>query len=393
MLFGEIPDVSRSPDLGYYQSCFAGHCADERRRLASASGGIATWFLSELLRRGEVDSVACVVPTADQSQRFQFAICHSVEDVEAAARSAYYPVEMSHIIRQMLSVEGRYAIVCLPCLAKALRLACDCIPRLKERVTCIVGLVCGHTVSSFFAEYVGALADSDAGAPQRVTFRTKDPRFPASELGTECVWQRDGSEQLKTVYWSGPMAKAWSEHWFTPRPCLFCDDTFAEAADISLMDAWLPKYIADYRGNNILIVRSRLANEIIQSGLDSGRIFLEPCSVDEVVASQRPVVENKTSGLAYRLWLAQRSGEATPGKRVAPRRQWNPVVAAKWRRYAECSAIGASKWRDSAGFGDFYCMLSKESWLEWIVAAFGQVRKMFRRIARRLKRLVCGRLK
>lgn len=33
-----------------------------------------------------------------------------------------------------------------------------------------------------------------------------------------------------------------------PRACNYCDDVFAECADVTCMDAWLPEYSQDHRG-------------------------------------------------------------------------------------------------------------------------------------------------
>ena len=41
------------------------------------------------------------------------------------------------------------------------------------------------------------------------------------------------------------------------RSCLFCDDVFAELADATFMDAWLPEYAADRCGTNLVICATK----------------------------------------------------------------------------------------------------------------------------------------
>lgn len=58
--FGEITDIKHRSETGYYLSSGVGAVSDEIRRMKSASGGLASWYLSELLLRDIVDAVICV---------------------------------------------------------------------------------------------------------------------------------------------------------------------------------------------------------------------------------------------------------------------------------------------------------------------------------------------
>lgn len=40
------------------------------------------------------------------------------------------------------------------------------------------------------------------------------------------------------------------------KACDFCDDVFAETADIALGDAWLPEYVQDGNGTNVVVTRN-----------------------------------------------------------------------------------------------------------------------------------------
>ena len=41
------------------------------------------------------------------------------------------------------------------------------------------------------------------------------------------------------------------------KACDFCEDVFAYCADVVFGDAWLPKYVEDPQGTNVVIVRNR----------------------------------------------------------------------------------------------------------------------------------------
>ena len=91
-------------------------------RPTSASGGVATWLLETLLSNDIVDHVICVAPTGDPERLFEFKVFSTPNEVRTGAGSAYYPIEMSAAIREVLETPGRYAIVGLPCFIKAVRL-------------------------------------------------------------------------------------------------------------------------------------------------------------------------------------------------------------------------------------------------------------------------------
>lgn len=380
-LFGD--DSGYEPRLGRFRSCYVGSSTRGKQRENGASGGLATWFLTELLRRGEVDRVVCAGRHPGPRPLFAYKICESEQEVEDSSRSAYYPVEMSAVLADLQRVEGRYAIMCLPCFAKAVRLAAGVFPRIRDRLVCVAGLVCGHTVSSFFAEYAAALADPDAGPPSGVIFRTKDSRFPATELGTTCLWEGN----RRTVFWSEGLAECWAEHWFTPNPCFYCDDTFAETADVVFMDAWLPEYQDDYRGTSIVVVRSELADRTFRAGASSGDVQIEPCPPDEVLRSQAAAVEFKREGLAHRLAAAQETAVRTPVKRIEPMSAASPERARKWDKQLEAARLGVHAWSERHELRDFQARMQEYGWARRSESAVHS-RSLPRRAFGRLRRML-----
>jgi coenzyme F420 hydrogenase subunit beta len=313
-LYGAVPGVQHRSETGYYLASYVGY--SERHRPASASGGIATWLLEALLTEGVVDHVICVAPTGDPDKLFAFQVFDTPEDVRTGAGSAYYPVEMSGVIRQILEVPGRYAITGLPCFLKAIRLAQQRNKKLRERIVVTVGLVCGQLKSRHFTDYVAALA----GVREEVTgvrYRGKSPDCPASNFYFSFT-AADGEE--RKIFWNEGIAEAWTNRWFTPEACNYCDDVFAECADVTCMDAWLPEYSRDSRGTSLLLVRSAAVREVLERGQG---VRLDSIPVERVVQSQGGVVAVKRKHLAYQLYLDR---EGAPKKRVAPARPKNPLL-------------------------------------------------------------------
>ncbi len=383
--FDGVPDIKKSAGLGYYLSTFVGHSSKIDQRLSSASGGMATWFLCELLSSGSVDKVVCVHKQHDTGRRFGYSICSTAEEVEQGARSAYYPVELSGVVKYIRNNPGRYAITCLPCHAKALRLAVQALPALRERISCLVGLICGHGVSSLFAEYVMCLACPDVSQPIDITFRIKDSRYTADDYGAECTYNT-GKETIKrTVRNSEGMGEAWVGHWFTPKACMFCDDVFAELCDVSFMDAWLREYMADYRGASLIVTRSQLANELIEN---AGGAEVIPIEADRVVHSQAGQVAFKRDRLAHRLWVARERQIKAPKKRIAPLRNSDPQQAFEWAAELVASERGYSAWGRRVALESFQKEMRELK--KYQPSLSDKAVRFSKRVLRKIKKLVVG---
>lgn len=349
------------PVMGYVLSTWVGYSKRIDQRLSGASGGLTTWFLSELLRQGIVDRVACVEPQHGSNPLFRYKLCNSVDEVQRASGSAYYPVEMSEVLAEIIHTEARYALVCLPCFAKAVRLAAAILPKVKQRIVCIAGLVCGHTVSTYFADYVGRLAGSKQKALRGITFRTKSPDRPAKEIGIKCEWGQASDTSAATVLWSQGPGEAWSEHWFTPNPCMYCDDVFAETADVVFMDAWLPEYEMDYRGTNLVLIRSELPYKVLLSGVESDAVSLEPCSPEKVILSQLGAVEWKRDALSHRLWRANQEGRLVPAKRIQSKLEADPGKRKLVEGREKAARIGCKEWTTATDVETFRTRMRRYS--------------------------------
>ena len=284
--------------------------------MVGASGGLATSFLCELLRREIVDCVLSVGRNTGSDRLFGYIICKTPDEVIASAKSAYYPVEMSEVLKIVMGEKKKFAITCLPCFARALRLAAKTNPIIRQNLVCIAGLVCGHSVSSYFAEYAATLAGNNDGECE-VIFRTKSSSQTAANHGTRVLWSTSKGEESRVVKWSDGLKEAWDCDWFTPGACFNCDDTFTELADVVFMDAWLLPYVDDFRGTSIVLTRSLLADEVIKSQCENGDLNLNNISVQDVIRSQVGALRNKTEYLSYRRWLMKQQ-ESSTCVRVTP---------------------------------------------------------------------------
>jgi hypothetical protein len=106
----------------------------------------------------------------------------------------------------------------------------------------------------------------------------------------------------------------WGAGFFQNSACNFCDDVVAETADLSFGDAWVEPYSSDGRGTNVVIARSRVLENLLATGIEEGRLKLEPVDSEFVHETQAAGLRQRREGLAYR--LSWRRFGVQPRKRV-----------------------------------------------------------------------------
>jgi len=313
--------MKNDSSLGYFLDCYVGFAGTGDIREKGASGGLVTWTLQLLLELREVDAVICVSPSSCGDKLFEFAICKSSQEVAECSKSCYYPVELSEILKRISKyIETSYAVVALPCVVKSLRQACMLKPELSRKLKYFLGLVCGQQKSRYFAEYLCSLGGGNPEKLQQVQFRVKSPDRPASDYGMKFKCS-DGYEN--TLYWTDGMCEAWCQRYFTINACNYCDDLFAELADASFMDAWLPEYISDYRGTNIVILRHEKLNELLLAAAEVGKISLKRIEKSAVIQSQQGALKFKREDIQERLYVAKKRYGFHLLKRVPPMKPKN----------------------------------------------------------------------
>lgn len=285
--FKEVPGIEHRHECGYVLSAHVGALADDGRRSARSSGGLASWFLAELLKRNHVDAVICVLNTESGETAFEYALLETPAAVLNSSKSCYYPVELSQVLRSVVHDNRRYAVVGLPCVLKAIQKAAAKNSALKDRIVLHVGLTCGHQKSARFAEYL-CKERSACAEKHAISFRESEPGTPPYRFVFSC---RHGRNRQ----WS---SRAFERGWFKIGACRCCDDVFAECADVAFMDAWLPGYRDDSRGTSIVLSRKPFISELFDGR--NRDIRVERLDLDSVIQSQLPVLANKRERLSKR---------------------------------------------------------------------------------------------
>ncbi len=313
-----FPDAPHHPKVGRFLASYVGYAAVDGFRDRGSSGGMVSWVATELLNKGLVDAVAHVAPD-EQGRLFGYRLSRTVEEVNRGAKSRYYPVEMSEVLRLIRAVPGRYAIVGVPCFIKAVNLLRREDPVLRERIAFTLGLFCGHMKSARMIESFAWQMETDIAQVRRAEHRIKDPSRPASTYTAE-LELKDGEVRRKD--WWNLADGDWGAGFFMNPACDWCDDVVAETADVAFGDAWVEPYSSDGNGTNVVVVRSQIVGELISSAIAEGRLQLESVDAEFIERTQAAGFRHRREGLAYRLTWRKRG--IRPVKRVAPERRSIP---------------------------------------------------------------------
>lgn len=311
-------DLSYHDGLGHFRDAYAGFVLDPGFRAAGSSGGFGSWLLVELFKNEMIDAVIHVrsldKAASDDSSKplFAYSISNNEESIRSAAKSRYYPIELSEVIELVRKTNKRYAVTALPCFVKALRLLCRGDRELESKLKFFIGLVCGHLKSTGFAEFMAWQVGVNPSELKSLDFRYKLPHREANQYGLKVESRKNSRAFVRQM--DSLFGHTWSLGLFRNPACDFCDDVFAETADITVGDAWLPEYVGDPLGTNVIIVRNSKLGELITNAEHQGRVSLNRLSAKAACDSQQAGLRHRRRGLAHRLYL--RRGEWTPKKRV-----------------------------------------------------------------------------
>ncbi|WP_447529193.1 Coenzyme F420 hydrogenase/dehydrogenase, beta subunit C-terminal domain [Vreelandella sp. TE19] len=287
------------PVIGNYHAAFAGRQADDKHVMGSSSGGLTSWVVTELFDKNKIDAVIHVGASEKSKDLFDYCISYSAEQVRDKRKSFYYSTTMSEVFDKVReNIDIRYAIIGVPCFIKSVRLLAQNDAELKSCIKYFLGLVCGHMKSAFFAQSMAWQAGAMPEELQSIDFRVKIPNKRASRYNLIAT-----STDLKHVSkpTSSLMGGNWGHAFFQPNACNYCDDVFAETADIVFGDAWLPRYINDWRGTNIVVSRNPELTELLKSGNELGKLNLDDLSIADALKSQAGGIRHRRIGLSSRL--------------------------------------------------------------------------------------------
>jgi len=295
----ETPTVGAQPaSLAPVRRIIAAYSADRALRRAASSGGFVTTFILFLLEKGLITGALLPRQEPNNPLRSRLCLARSRQMVIECMGSKYSPVTFDNVTEliDILPKEERLAVVGLPCHIQGLAMASRNQEKLHTLLRYKIALVCGGSPSFRAYNYIFnklgvrgedvlALSNRGDGWPGWLQLHLADGRV------------------VRHPY-RGPlsMGMVLSSLLYRPAACSLCSDPHGFHADISVSDAWLPRYTnVNSDGWNLVLVKTEAAAEAIAAMITAGDIFAEDVSADDFILANRRVFRRKLEFRDYGL--------------------------------------------------------------------------------------------
>ena len=241
--------------IGNYIDCYYGYSTDYDIRYNCASGGLVTQMLVFALEERIIDGVLVTRMRKDRPLEPEPFIARTRDEIIAASKSKYCPVPLNIAIKEILDIDGRYAVVGLPCHIHGMIKAETINDKLKQRIVLHLGIWCSTTCNFHATEFILKRLGVSKEDVKELDYRGEG--WP----GGMSIHLKDSAKRFVALvkYWDLNFSS------FAPYRCRLCSDANAELADISF---------GDYRGHDMLLHENIGVSGII-SRTDTGEAILQ----------------------------------------------------------------------------------------------------------------------
>ena len=359
----------RQPDnwlIGCWRKVYIGFSNTPEVRRAGASGGVITQTLIHLLKSGLVDGAVVVRQGRPRPWEAEPFIATTVAEIMESTQSVYAPVPVNSILPQMEQFAGRLAYVGMPDHVASLRKLRMLGHEGAQKVDYILGPYFG--TGMYFGAIESFLRSNKVDSIEEVTeLRYREGEWP-------------GYLQVKTRTGKVIRAEKFYYNYLIPfyvtRSSLMSVDFSNELADISVGDAWHPKYEQQGQGFSVVVARSERGEALLDSMCEQGALDLQETSLQEALSMHGHMLDFKKRGAFIRMGWRKATGKAVPDY------GYRPLDIPLMRKFAElfiASVFALCATRPARRLVEFIP-------LGVLGPTFNQLRKAWKRLSKPTKR-------
>ncbi len=302
-VFDRVPDDVL---LGNFINCYTGYSTDSDVRFRATSGGMITSLLLFLLREKMIDGAVLTRLKKNEPLKAEPFIARSEEDVISGMGSKYVPIPLNTILDKVMSEEGKFAVVGLPCHLHGIRRAEMKIKELREKIVYHFGLVCSRTMSAHGWRAILGKIGISAEHINELKFRGEG--WPGGLI----VYLKDGERKFLPMlgtWWSEIFGASYFSHYY----CTLCSDIFADMSDMSFADAYIKPIVnTDKNGTSILLTRTPKGQQLVEKAALQNRIEISELSAQETLKSQLFMTMFKKRNIRARINIQKMLGITLP---------------------------------------------------------------------------------
>ena len=231
-LFSKDLEMDYDNRIGYYNKLCAGHVCEGHYRGEGSSGGFGSWIVDQLFLHDQIDGVIHVKKSINHGGKalFEYGISFSPQEARKGAKTKYYPVEVSEVLKLIRDKPGRYALVGIPGVISSVRTLASENSLVGERIKYYIGLICGHQKSAHFADFIAWQCGIKPGCLLDIDFRKKNLFGKASDYSMEVTGVINGETVTKNIDKKDAIGLDWGYGFFKLWSSNFTDDVFNETA-------------------------------------------------------------------------------------------------------------------------------------------------------------------
>ena len=290
-----------------------GHSNSTVVRKEAASGAITTELLKYMLDNDVVDYVITAgIYQNDKDLGYSLIDKKNSSRLYKHSGSNYCPANIGRSIKEIKQKEGRYVIVCLPCLSRGISRLRKEDKVLNRRIKYVITLMCNHVPSYEATDYL--LERYKIKNPKMIKYRGNGwfgnfRAYDNTENGTE-IYSVPFSEYFGTNF----------SEYFLQKACVNCIDHFGINSDACMGDADFVKYHSDCEndGETMLFSNNQEIIAMIEAMETKGLISvirdIEECDLEWIYGPLAK--ENRASELNTRSGARDILQEETRNRRI-----------------------------------------------------------------------------
>lgn len=307
--------------LGNYLYLTAAHSNDDTILENASSGGVITNILIYLLEKNIVDKVSVTQFYCDRNGvHTKSFLTDNRNDILESQGSKYCPVDLSNLMAQLHTYEGRVAVVATPCAIAGIRNIQDYAPAyFKAKILFTIANFCGGFKSFRNIKRLAEIHQIDY-------HNIKSFRFRGGGQPGSLQFIDNQGKIASTPYPTYVGLNGYSKM----HRCFVCPDATGELADIACGDAWITRFTNDKKPWSMVICRNKEAETLIKEMGTDNVIKLAPVSADEMKLSQKFNLSSKKIRQKARMSLYTTLGRGIPyfdggfcNKKTSLKTEWN----------------------------------------------------------------------
>lgn len=261
------------PFIGNLVNTYVGFSTDQDIYKHSQSGGVTTSILKYLLDE-KIVSAAVVTIMNDISLHNEPRIIYSSSELRASQKSKYVPTSLTSLIPELSKIEGKIAVVGLSCHMHGFENFHKIDKTLNSKLIKI-GLICDRVMLYSGIDFLTASVASKN--IQKFVFRdTTHTQYPG-----DTTFFLDN--QLNII---DKKNRKNSKDFFTPIRCMLCFDKMNIYSDIVLGDPHGIENTNQINGENLILTRTQIGQEIIDKMVELSYIDIRVASTEDALKGQ-----------------------------------------------------------------------------------------------------------